>query len=129
MVEADSRSFQPMNPDHRLGLYRVWEYLDRLVEDARGQEASDWFRSLVRIRNRIAPGHAGVFDQFQTELRDLQLSLTESPNPSYEDIVFSVSRPFAASLLDQLGDERSEVVRQAVRLFLKKSPSDGAKAV
>ncbi len=107
-----------MNPRHRRGLYRVWGFLGARAEEARGANKV-WFRSLVRIRNRVDPGHAGTFDQFQTELRDLQMSMTESPNPSYEDISFSVSRPFARSLLSELSEEERELVRKAAHLFLQ----------
>lgn len=118
LVQAGAYSLQPMNPQHRQGLYRVWGFLDRQAREAQEANARERFKALIRLRNRIAPGHTGAFDQFQTDLRDLQLSLTESPNPSYEDISFSLSAPFAKSLLMELGEERSDLVRGAVEVFL-----------
>ena len=118
LVLKGASSLQPMNPVHRQGLYRVWDYLESEARKAEQSSDRGWFKSLVRIRNRVDPGQTGAFDQFQTDLRDLQLSLTESPNPSYEDIAFSLSRPFADSLLEQLGGERSDLVRAAVEVFL-----------
>ena len=127
LIELGNSSLQPKNPDHRLGLYRVWEYLEECADNARGDEVSRaWYKSLVRIRNRVSPGSTGSFDQFQTDLRDLQLSLTESPNPSYEEISFSVSEPFAKSLLGHLEPNESELVRSAARLFLESSGATNA---
>ena len=117
LVMAGSSSLQPMNPAHRRGLYRVFQYIEDRTSKARQDGVRDQFKALVRIRNRIAPGQTGAFDQLQTDLRDLQLSLTESPNPSYEDISFSLSKPFARSLLQQLGTEKCGIVTEAARLF------------
>lgn len=118
LVMAGESSLQPMNPSHRRGLYRVYEYLDEQATRASADNMRDQFKALVRIRNRIAPGPTGAFDQFQTDLRDLQLSLTESPNPSYEDISFSLSQPFARSLLGRLGASNARIVEVAVEKFL-----------
>ncbi|TNM60543.1 hypothetical protein [Aliirhizobium smilacinae] len=127
LIEMGNSSLQPKNPEHRLGLYRVWKYLEERADEARKNETSrDWYKSLVRIRNRVSPGSTGSFDQFQTDLRDLQLSLTESPNPSYEEISFSVSQPFAKSLLGHFGHHESELVRNAARLFLESSGASNA---
>ena len=128
LVVRGFSSLQPMSPTHRRGLYRVFQYIAACAAEARHEGGREQFKALVRIRNRIAPGQAGAFDQFQTDLRDLQLSLTESPNPSYEDISFSLTKPFASSLLDQLGEGRSRIVTEAARLFLEDGPRDGSPA-
>ncbi len=124
LVMAGASSLQPMNPAHRQGLYRVFQYIDDQAKTAKSSGVREQFKALVRIRNRIAPGQTGAFDQFQTDLRDLQLSLTESPNPSYEDIAFSLSKPFARSLLDQLGTAKSHLIEAAVDCFLGNGSSD-----
>lgn len=124
LVVAGEASLQPMNPAHRQGLYRVYRYIDKEANRANASGIREQFKALVRIRNRIAPGQTGAFDQFQTDLRDLQLSLTESPNPSYEDISFSLSQPFARSLLDQLGAANMSLVEAAVSCFLRDGSSD-----
>ncbi|MBC2806137.1 hypothetical protein GFL38_24315 [Rhizobium leguminosarum bv. viciae] len=124
LIELGNPSIQPKNPEHRLGLYRVWKYLEESAESARKDDFSrNWYKALVRIRNRVSPGVTGSFDQFQTDLRDLQLSLTESPNPSYEEISFNASEPFARSLLGHLKHEESELVRKAAQLFLESASS------
>lgn len=123
LVMEGASSIQPMNPAHRHGMYRVYQYIEDEVAKAESGGLRDRFKALVRIRNRIEPGQTGAFDQFQTDLRDLQLSLTESPNPSYEDISFSLSQPFAQSLLQQLGDANISLIRGAVKCFLRESVS------
>lgn len=119
LVLSGESSLQPKSPAYRHGLYRVWQYLADEAKKAEAEEARDWFKTIVRLRNRVSPGSTGAFDQFQTDLRDLQLSLTESPNPSYEDISFSVTEPFAESLLEQLGERRRALVDMAVSVFLR----------
>jgi hypothetical protein len=125
LVEAERSSIQPKNPSQRQAFYRVWKMMDRKAAEARkNSEDRDWLKKVVRIRNRMSPGQSGAFDQFETALRDLQLSITESPNPSYEDISFTASKPFASSVLDQLEHSERELVREAARLFIAEPASD-----
>jgi hypothetical protein len=119
LVEAERSSIQPKNPAQRQAFYRVWKMIDGKAAEATGDSANrDWLKKVVRIRNRMSPGQSGAFDQFETALRDLQLSITESPNPSYEDISFTASKPFAISVLNQLEQTERELVREAARLFI-----------
>jgi hypothetical protein len=120
LVEAELSSIQPKDPVQRLAFYKVWKFIGERAEQARSSTTKqDWLRKVVRIRNRMSPGQSGAFDQFETALRDLQLSLTESPNPSYEDIAFTVSKPFANSVLSEMSQDERELVRQAAEVFLK----------
>jgi hypothetical protein len=120
LVQADCYSIQPKDPAQRRAFYKVWKFIGERAENARGSaQKKDWLRKVVRIRNRMSPGQTGAFDQFETALRDLQLSITESPNPSYEDIAFTISKPFANSVLSELSSEEQELVRRAADVFLK----------
>jgi hypothetical protein len=92
--------------------------IDAKADAAKNTADRDWAKKVVRIRNRMSPGQSGAFDQLETALRDLQLSITESPNPSYEDISFTASKPFAISLLNQLEESERELVREAARIFI-----------
>jgi hypothetical protein len=119
LVEAERHSIQPKNPIQRRAFYKVWRLIGERAEQARGSTAKqEWLRKVVRIRNRMSPGQSGAFDQFETALRDLQLSLTESPNPNYEDITFTVSKPFANSVLSKLNRAERALVREAAEVFL-----------
>jgi hypothetical protein len=119
LVQAERSSIQPKNPVQRRAFYRVWKVIGKQVDDARNSpKKRDWLRTVVRIRNRMSPGQSGAFDQFETALRDLQLSLTESPNPSYEDISFTLSKPFANSVLNELAPKERALVRKAADVFL-----------
>lgn len=117
LVQAERRSLQPKDPTQRRAFYKVWKFIGQQAEEARSDNP-DWLRTVVRIRNRMSPGQSGAFDQFETALRDLQLSLTESPNPSYEDITFTVSKPFANSVLNRLSKVERELVSKAAEVFL-----------
>ncbi|ESX51337.1 hypothetical protein NLY43_19030 [Mesorhizobium sp. C416B] len=120
LVDADRTSFQPKNEEQRKALYRVHAMVQNEVGEARKSPTNlDWLKTVVRIRNALAPGQTGAFDQFETALRDLQLSLTESPNPSYEDITFPISRPFAKSVLGRLKPRERALVQKAVGTFLQ----------
>lgn len=126
LVVAERTSIQPKNPAQRRAFHHVWKLISHRVTQVKdsGKER-DWLKKIVRIRNRMSPGQSGAFDQFETALRDLQLSITESPNPSYEDISFTVSKPFAQSMLEQMGAEERALVSEAARIFLKStSPND-----
>jgi hypothetical protein len=123
LVEADVRSIQPKRAEQRKALRQVWQFLSKETERVRRSRTRDetWLRQVIRLRNAMSPGPTGAFDQFETALRDLQLSFTESPNPSYEDVDFTVSKPFAKSRLEQF-DARSRVlIRKAADFFLAHS--------
>src|SRR5271165_5192581 len=87
LVEEDRTSIQPKRPGHRIAFHKVYDYLREEAHRAHSSGDRDWLKQVVRLRNRLMPGITGSFDQFETALRDLQLSFTESPNVYYEDIV------------------------------------------
>ena len=102
LVEGNRPSIQPKRPEHVHGFYKIREILDAEVAQAQQGSDREWLQQVVRLRNRLSPGPTGSFDQFETALRDLQLSFTESPNVYYEDIEFTISKPFAQSTLSNL---------------------------
>ncbi|MDE2227740.1 MAG: hypothetical protein KGL11_01690 [Alphaproteobacteria bacterium] len=118
LVAENRTSIQPKRPEQRRAFYRIYEFLGTEACKAEQQHDKKWLREVVRLRNRLAPGPTGAFDQFETALRDLQLSFTESPNPYYEDIVFTVSEPFARSTLERMSDRERGLVMQAAQLFV-----------
>jgi len=119
LVELEQSSIQPKSPEHRRALNQLYEFIAEQVELARDNpRMRNWFKDVLRLRNSLSPGQTGAFDQFETALRDLQLSFTESPNPNYEDIVFTVSKPFASSSLEAFEPKERELIRNAARVFV-----------
>ena len=118
LVEGSQPSIQPKRPEHVRGFYKIRALLESEVERAKQSDDRVWLQQVVRLRNRLAPGPTGSFDQFETALRDLQLSLTESPNISYEDIEFTISKPYATCALRALGDRERELIQKAAKEFV-----------
>lgn len=125
LVTANVGSIQPKRPDQRKALRAVWQHISKETERARKSHTQDvdWLKQLIRLRNGMAPGITGTFDQFETALRDLQLSFTQSPNPSYEDVDFTVSKPFARSRLARFDQRARKLVDDATTIFLENSAS------
>jgi hypothetical protein len=121
LVEKKATSIQPKRPEHRHGFYKIREFLDAEVDKAKKSEDTEWLKQVVRLRNRLTPGPTGSFDNFETALRDLQLSATESPNVYYEDIEFTISKPFAESTLKTLDPRERELVQNAASAFMSGS--------
>lgn len=118
LIEDNQPSIQPKRPEHIRGFYRLRKILDDEVESARNLSDREWLQQVVRLRNRIAPGPTGSFDQFETALRDLQLSFTQSPNVDYEDIEFTISKPFAKSTLTHFNEREQALLKQAAAAFI-----------
>jgi hypothetical protein len=121
LVEGSRSSIQPKRPEDRRGFYKIHEYLDEEVRRAREGDDREWMKQIVRLRNRLMPGPTGAFDQFETAFRDLQLSFTESPNVYYEDIEFTISKPFATSTLESMDNRERELVKNAAKAFVSGS--------
>jgi hypothetical protein len=118
LVEGNRTAVQPKRPEHRVGFHKVYARLEEEVQQARKVGDREWLKEVVRLRNRLMPGPTGSFDQFETALRDLQLTYTESPNVYYEDIVFTVSKPFAQFTLASMGNRERDLVRKAALAFI-----------
>ena len=100
--------------------HMVVQMLDQEIQQMRDQGDYDqiWYRDIVRLRNGLKPSNSGAFDNFETALRDLQLSLTSAPNAFYEDITFSVSKPYAHSIFCDMPKIQQELILKAVEAFL-----------
>jgi len=118
LVEQGRPSIQPKRPEHLRGFYSIQRMLEKEVSKAAKSGDKAWLQEVTRLRNRLSPGPAGSFDQFETALRGLQLSFTESPNVYYEDIEFTVSKPFATSTLDRMEDRERALVKRAAAAFM-----------
>jgi hypothetical protein len=117
LINQDRFSIQPKDPAQRDAILKMWIHLKHETEKARENNDLDWLKQLVRLRNSLAPGNTGAFDEFETALRNLQLSLTESPNPYYEHIVFTASKPFARSALEKFTARERSLVENAAQIF------------
>lgn len=114
-------AIMPNHPSDRAGLYKAFLYVRALVDDLRSSNDrdSDWYYSLVRVRNALKPSNNGSFDTVESLLRSQQLSLTSSPNPFYEQIALSVSKSYAEAMLSELNDREREFVSAVVDQFLE----------
>jgi NifB/MoaA-like Fe-S oxidoreductase len=113
-------SIQPKNPAQIRAFHEIRNVFDAEVEKLRASETeTDWLYEIAELRNRLSPSTSGHFDQLETAFRDLQLSLTESPNLSYEDIDFTISLPFAQTTLERFSTRERELIEQAVGAYLK----------
>ncbi len=96
----------------------------RVLDEARASlEASGADRNLVRMVGRLAnelrPSNTGAFDGFEAALRQIQLTFTSSPNPEYDDIVFSVSRTYAEAAVAELPSDQQQIINDAVNKFVE----------
>jgi hypothetical protein len=127
MVELKQFSIEPKSPSHLRGFWALHELLAEEVERARDDpNKREWFKDTVRLRNSLVSGPTGSFDQFESALRDLQSSVTESPNPNYASLEFTASPPFASSLLDGLEEDERILARAAAMVFVKSQSLEGA---
>ena len=120
LIDADATAIRPGRSEHRHGFKQVLDILDQEVERSQTSKRDDqgWYKQVVRLRNGLRPSNSGTFDNFEMALRDLQLSLTNCPNPFYEEIAFSVSKPYAQSIFNDMPDPQRNLVARAVEAFL-----------
>ncbi|MFC1458315.1 MULTISPECIES: hypothetical protein [Microvirga] len=106
------------DPNVRDGLYRVYKFLARHL-DQQGQAADkDWRRSLVNIRNVFQPSAIGSFDRFEALMRAKQVYLTDHPNPYYQDILIRMPTVSARQIIDDLDQPVSDLVSGSVKEYL-----------
>lgn len=120
LVTKDVTTIRPKHVEDLRALHEMWRYLRNEVEAVR-KRATDkaLLQDLVLIRNALAPGPTGAHDQFESLLRDLQFSSTESPNPHYDDIELTTSKPFARSTLEQMDVFRARITEAAAKVYLE----------
>jgi hypothetical protein len=120
LVQLGRSTIRPQHTEDREGFIRIIRILNDVIREVRekGTEEREWYKQLVRLRNGIQQSNNGSFDNFETSLRDLQISITNCPNPFYEFIVLQISPPFAQTILNELPASQREVVMKAARAFL-----------
>jgi len=124
LFQLNTRALQPRNHQNRLGFRRVVDVLEAELTELRLQKPlPGLYRDLVRLRNKLSPSNIGAFDSFESALRDLQLSVTDSPNPFYEEIVLTSSPANAEATLAEIPDEQRRLIDKAARAFLDSASS------
>jgi hypothetical protein len=120
LIAMGRTAVEPQSSRDREGFFRVFQFVKDEVEALRRDNRRDdpWYEGLIDIRNALKPSNNGAFDGFERLLRDLQVAMTAAPNPYYEQIALTVSRPFAESLLDQLPKTKRDFVEKAADVFL-----------
>jgi hypothetical protein len=121
LIAKGRTAVEPQSSRDREGFFRVFQFVKDEVELLRRANRRDdrWYEGLVDVRNALKPSNNGAFDGFERLLRDLQVAMTAAPNPYYEQIALTVSRPFAESLLESLSKPKREFVEKAAEVFLQ----------
>jgi hypothetical protein len=117
----DMYEVRPDDLHTRRGFAQVVRVLDdaKVALKSKGAD-SDFVRRVGRLANELRPGNTGAFDGFETALRQVQLTFTSSPNPDYDDIVFSVSKAYAESAVAELPPDQRQIVQEAIKVFIEK---------
>lgn len=122
LVLRNRMAIRPQNPSDRRGFAKIVEILDQKIDEL--EEAGlnrELVRELVRIANSLRASNTGGYEGFETALRGLQLTFASCPNPFYEEIAFSVPRPYAQSVLDALPTKQRELVAKIADAFAKEA--------
>ena len=120
LVTHDMFEVRPGDLETRRGFAGVVRVLDeqkRALQERGGPK--ELVRSLARVANELRPSNTGAFDGFEAALRQAQLTFTTSPNPDYDDIVFSVPKAYAEATVGELPSEQKEIVNRAVDVFVR----------
>jgi len=98
---------------------KLKEYVDSTVEELREKELRDEFYfDLVSIRNLLSPSPSGAYDRFEQMLRDEQIWITNSQNPTLDRIQLDISPKVASHLIDGSEDKIQEFIFGAAKNFL-----------
>lgn len=122
LVESGETAIHPKAPEDRAALRRVIDTLEnelRSVRPSKSPEETEWYRMLVVLRNELKPSNSGAFDSFETALRNLQLSFTSCPNPFYEEIAFSVTKPYASAVISEFPERARQLIERAASAFVE----------
>ena len=118
LVKNGVTSISPHSQEDRRRFMQLFEELNAIVDDT-PQEDRQRYRCLVRLRNELVPSNTGALDGIETAFRNLQLSLTSSPNPFYDEIAFDLPPAHAESLFQGLSEADQKVVSRAAGAFLR----------
>lgn len=120
LVMRDLYEVRPDDAHTRRGFERVVRVLDDAKSALKASGAdSDLVRQVGRLANELRQSNTGAFDGFETALRQVQLTFTSSPNPDYDDIVFSVSKAYAEAAVAELPSDQQQIVKKAVSVFIE----------
>jgi hypothetical protein len=120
LVVRDMYEVRPDDIHTRRGFDRVVRVLDEAKTALKAKGADrDFVRRVGRLANELRASNTGAFDGFETALRQVQLTFTSSPNPDYDDIVFSVSKSYAEAALADLTTDQHQIVDDAVKVFVQ----------
>lgn len=113
LVSYGETAIYPKSPRDRRGFQSIVEAIETEIARISASESTadrNLYRPLIRLRNELQASSTGAFDAFETALRNLQLNFTNSPNPFYEEISFTVSVPFAKAILRELPEPQRVLV-------------------
>lgn len=120
LVLKDLYEVRPDDSQTRRGFNEVVRVLDEALGRLQETHADAGFiRRVRRVVNELRPSNTGAFDGFETALRKVQLTFTSSPNPDYDDIVFSVPKMYAQAAVDHLPADQKRIVEDAARVFFE----------
>lgn len=122
LVELGETAIHPRAHEERMALRRVVDTVEnelRNISSTKSPDDATWYKRLVLLRNELRPSNSGAFDSFETALRNLQLSLTSCPNPFYEEIAFSVTKPYAKALFNEYPDRERSLIERAAKAFVE----------
>ncbi len=120
LVAKDMYELRPADTLTRRGFEMVVRVLDAARVKLKEEGADkDFVRRVGRLANELRASNTGAFDGFESALRQAQLTFTSSPNPEYDDIVFSVPKAYAESTVKGLARSAKRLVTEAVGAFVK----------
>ena len=116
LVASGEHSIKLNRGDVRDRLFSVYQRLNNFIDTIKSQAEADedFLDSLINIRNIFKPSPIGAFDNLEAILRYKQDTLTEHPNPYYQDIVIKIPLEDAKSVLDRLTSSEKLVLDAAI---------------
>lgn len=104
LIASGVSAIRPHAREDRRGFQAVVDLLNKEIDDAgTSQGDRDRYMALVRLRNSLQASNIGAFDS----------------NPFYEEIVFTVSKPYAQALFGELPDFERDIIGKAADAFIR----------
>lgn len=119
LVTHDVLAIRLQDRETQRAFGRVVSGIDDQIDEVEAVDGERAFaRDLVEIANSLRGGNTGAYDGFEASLREVQTTFTSSPNPSYDEIAFSVPRLYAKAVIERMSRLQRRVVDRAVDDFL-----------
>lgn len=129
LVLRNRSSVRPSSPSDRRGFAEVIRILEQRIDELeKGGEDRRAIREFVRIANDLRASNTGGYEGFESALRGLQLTFASCPNPFYEEISFSVPKPYAESTVNSLPNVQHKLVNDVAQAFVE-AASEGCVAM